>query len=45
MKRVREHEDVEQFGAGSGAERVQAGAQAAFEFIRTHTNRSYGVGP
>jgi hypothetical protein len=34
---VAEHQDVEQLGAGSGAERVEALSQSAFELIRTHT--------
>jgi hypothetical protein len=31
---VREHEDVEQFGAGSGAQGIQTVLQAAFELVR-----------
>ena len=36
---VREHEDVEQLGAGSGAEGVEMGLEPPFEFIRTHGRR------
>jgi hypothetical protein len=36
---VGEHQDVEQFGAGSGTERVQTGPEAAFELVRPHVRR------
>jgi hypothetical protein len=33
---VGEHQDVEELGAGSGTERVEALSESALEFIRTH---------
>ena len=38
---VREHEYVEQFGAGSGTECVQALAESALEFVGTHDSEDY----
>ena len=32
----REHQDVEQFGAGSGAEGIETGLELLFEVIWTH---------
>ena len=36
---VREHEDVEKLGAGSGAEGVETVSEPLFEFIRLHECR------
>jgi hypothetical protein len=36
---VGQHEDVEQFGAGSGAERVEALPKSAFELVGSHGRR------
>ena len=33
---VQQHEDVEQFGAGTGTECVKAGSESAFELIGAH---------
>ena len=42
MKRVGEHEDVEQLGAGSRSERVQALPQPKLELVGSH-RQSFGV--
>jgi hypothetical protein len=39
---VGEHEDVEKLGAGSGAERVQALAKPALQFVGCHARRLRG---
>ena len=39
MKRVGEHEDVEQLGAGSRSESIEALPESAFELIRSHRPR------
>jgi hypothetical protein len=36
---IGEHEDVEQLGAGSGAEGVETGTESAVEFIASHRRR------
>jgi hypothetical protein len=33
---VRQRQDVEQFGAGSGVERVQAGSESAVQLVGSH---------
>ena len=38
---VEQHQDVEEFGAGSGAERVQAFLQPALELVWTHGLGAY----
>jgi len=43
---VGEHEDVEQLGAGGGAERVEALPDSLFKFIWTHVLADYAtLGP
>ena len=41
---VKEHQDVEQLGAGSETEGVQALAQSALEFIGPHVEQKEPVG-
>jgi hypothetical protein len=36
---VGEHQDVEQLGAGSGAERVETFSESAFKFVGPHCRR------
>jgi hypothetical protein len=36
---VGEHQDVEQLGAGSGTERVEAGSESAFQLVGSHGRR------
>jgi hypothetical protein len=37
---VGEHQDVEEFGAGSGTEGVETLSESAFELVRSHLRRS-----
>jgi hypothetical protein len=37
---VGEHEDVEQFGAGSGTEGVEARLESVLQFVRSHSRKS-----
>ena len=37
---VGKHEDVEQFGAGSGTEGVEARLESVLQFVRSHSRKS-----